>query len=140
MGRYNLDVMSLTQPRTYRWTLDRYLDLAESGTLAGERVELIDGTIIESSSGCAIPLANYSGKHIRRLTVSVDGCGAVRSVESQFAVGADRAQQQRRVTVQRIGRRHRQLDHRRIALAAEHRQRPAVAGAVGACAQRERPG
>jgi Uma2 family endonuclease len=39
--------MSLIQPQTYRWTLDRYLDLAESGTLAGERVELIDGTIIE---------------------------------------------------------------------------------------------
>lgn len=39
--------MSLAEAQTYRWTLDRYLDVAESGALAGERVELIDGTIIE---------------------------------------------------------------------------------------------
>lgn len=39
--------MSLAQLQTRGWTLGRYLDLAESGALSGERVELIDGTIIE---------------------------------------------------------------------------------------------
>jgi hypothetical protein len=44
--------------------------------------QLIDGTVIESPAGCAIPLANYSGKPVRRLTITIAGCGIVRSVES----------------------------------------------------------
>ena len=39
--------MSLAEPQTYRWTLDRYLDIAESGALSNEKVELIDGEIID---------------------------------------------------------------------------------------------
>ncbi len=39
--------MGLSDVRTYRWTLDRYLDMAETGVLANERVELIDGEIIK---------------------------------------------------------------------------------------------
>jgi Uma2 family endonuclease len=37
----------LTLPRTYRWTRARYEQLAESGVLAGQRVELIGGQIVE---------------------------------------------------------------------------------------------
>jgi Uma2 family endonuclease len=39
--------MSLAEPQTFKWTLDRYLDVAESGALSNERVELIDGEIID---------------------------------------------------------------------------------------------
>src|SRR3954451_5691976 len=38
--------MSLAEAQTYRWTLDRYLDAAESGVLADEKVELINGEIV----------------------------------------------------------------------------------------------
>lgn len=38
--------MSLAEAQTYRWTLDRYLDVAESGVLADEKVELINGEIV----------------------------------------------------------------------------------------------
>jgi Uma2 family endonuclease len=38
--------MSLAEPQLYRWTLDRYLDMAESGVLADEKVELINGEIV----------------------------------------------------------------------------------------------
>jgi hypothetical protein len=44
--------------------------------------QLIDGTVIESSSGYAIPLANYSGKRIRQLTVTMARCENLRSAES----------------------------------------------------------
>jgi Uma2 family endonuclease len=38
--------MSLAEAQTYRWTLNRYLDMAESGVLADEKVELINGEIV----------------------------------------------------------------------------------------------
>lgn len=38
--------MSLAEVQVYRWTLDRYLDAAESGVLADEKVELINGEIV----------------------------------------------------------------------------------------------
>ena len=39
--------MTLADLQTFRWDLNRYLDVAESGVLANERVELIDGKIID---------------------------------------------------------------------------------------------
>jgi Uma2 family endonuclease len=38
--------MSVAELQTYRWTLDRYLEVAENGALADERVELINGEIV----------------------------------------------------------------------------------------------
>jgi Uma2 family endonuclease len=38
--------MSLVELQTYRWTLDRYLEVAEDGVLADEKVELINGEIV----------------------------------------------------------------------------------------------
>jgi hypothetical protein len=43
---------------------------------------LIDATPIDSAAGHAIPLANYSGKRIPRLTVTVSGCNEIRTVTS----------------------------------------------------------
>jgi Uma2 family endonuclease len=39
--------MSLAEPQTHRWTLERYLEVAESGVLSNEKIELIDGEIID---------------------------------------------------------------------------------------------
>jgi hypothetical protein len=43
---------------------------------------LVDATVIDSPAGYAIPLANYSGKRIRQLTITVVQCGKVRSAQS----------------------------------------------------------
>ena len=44
--------------------------------------KLIDATLIESSFGYAIPIANYSGKRLRSFTLTVAHCGKVQSVKS----------------------------------------------------------
>jgi Uma2 family endonuclease len=39
----------LREPRVRRWTLEEYYTMAETGLFAGQRVELLDGEIIEMS-------------------------------------------------------------------------------------------
>lgn len=40
---------TVLEPRTYRWTRQEYHRLGEAGVLAGKRVELLDGEIVEIS-------------------------------------------------------------------------------------------
>ena len=55
----------LEEPRVRRWTRDEYYKMGENGLLEGERVELIDGEVVEMSpqlnpSAVALGAADYA--------------------------------------------------------------------------------
>ena len=71
--------MTLT---TYKWSIEEWHDLVESGVLAGKRVELLEGEIIEISPQRActhvgIPHRNTNHKVVKYLRSLLDGVAEV---------------------------------------------------------------
>jgi Uma2 family endonuclease len=65
--------MSLT---TYKWSIEEWHDLVNSGVLAGKRVELLEGEIIEMSPE-GIPHRNTNHKVVKYLRKLLDGLAEV---------------------------------------------------------------
>ncbi|MEL6927618.1 MAG: Uma2 family endonuclease [Cyanobacteria bacterium J06600_6] len=65
--------MTLT---TYKWSIKEWHDLIESGVLAGKRVELLEGEIIEMSPE-GIPHRNTNHKVVKYLRKLLDGIAEV---------------------------------------------------------------
>jgi Uma2 family endonuclease len=65
--------MTLT---TYKWSIEEWHDLVNSGVLAGKRVELLEGEIIEMSPE-EIPHRNTNHKVIKYLRKLLDGLAEV---------------------------------------------------------------
>ena len=65
--------MTLT---TYKWSIEEWHNLVESGVLAGKRVELLEGEIIEMSPE-GIPHRNTNHKVVKYLRKLLDGLAEV---------------------------------------------------------------
>lgn len=65
--------MTLT---TYKWSIEEWHDLVESGVLAGKRVELLEGEIIEVSPE-EIPHRNTNHKVVKYLRELLNGVAEV---------------------------------------------------------------
>ena len=65
--------MTLT---TYKWSIEEWHDLVDSGVLAGKKVELLEGEIIEMSPE-GIPHRNTNHKTVKYLRRVLDGLAEV---------------------------------------------------------------
>ena len=65
--------MTLT---TYKWSIEEWHDLVESGVLAGKKVELLEGEIVEVSPE-GIPHRNTNHKVVKYLRKLLDGVAEV---------------------------------------------------------------
>ncbi len=61
---------------TYKWSLEAWHDLVNSGVLAGQRVELLEGEIIEMSPE-GIPHRNTNHRVVKYLRKLLDGLAEV---------------------------------------------------------------
>jgi Uma2 family endonuclease len=77
--------MPVAEPRTRRWTRDEYYKIGQLGLFDGQRVELIEGEIIDKS-----PIGNRHAACLRRLIRVFSGrLGARALIDAQDPVELD---------------------------------------------------